>query len=92
MFTMGARACSFFHGGRIQAPPSPFCPLFKVHQARLSSGSDVVVKVQHSGTKRTMGSDLANMRLACAAMDALKVNLGFDLSSVVYEYCEQVRA
>ena len=67
----------------------------QVHQARLLSAGDqqplVVLKVQHRGTERTMRADLANMRLGCAVLDAMHIKLGFDLASVVREYCVQVR-
>jgi predicted unusual protein kinase regulating ubiquinone biosynthesis (AarF/ABC1/UbiB family) len=65
----------------------------QVHHAQLASGygsHEVVVKVQHRGTKRMMSSDLSNMRLGCRILDAFNVKLGFDLTSVVLEYCEQV--
>ncbi len=65
----------------------------QVHEAQLRDshgGHRVAVKVQHKGTKAIMSADLANMRLCCSAMEALHVSLGFDLASVVREYCKEV--
>ncbi|GAX86050.1 hypothetical protein CEUSTIGMA_g13465.t1, partial [Chlamydomonas eustigma] len=72
--------------------PLASATIAQVHRAQLASayGShEVVVKVQHRGTKRMMSSDLSNMRIGCRILDALNVKLGFDLTSVVLEYCEQ---
>ena len=38
-----------------------------------------------------MRSDLTNMRLGCMILDIMHVDIGFDMTSVIREYCVQVR-
>jgi predicted unusual protein kinase regulating ubiquinone biosynthesis (AarF/ABC1/UbiB family) len=63
----------------------------QVHRAKLLDGRRVAVKVQHRGARRMMTSDLRQLRLLVLILDALRVDLGFDLKSVVLEYCNQVQ-
>lgn len=62
----------------------------QVHTARAHSGAAVAVKVQHRGVRRMMLSDLLQLRLLTAALRLLRVDLGFDVASIVREYCVQV--
>lgn len=62
----------------------------QVHSARARGGGAVAVKVQHPGARRMMLSDLLQLRLLTAVLRLLRVDLGFDVASIIREYCVQV--
>lgn len=64
----------------------------QVHRAVTPAGQEVAVKVQHRGARRMMLSDLLQLRLLTALLKLMHVNLGFDIDSIIREYCVQVRS
>jgi predicted unusual protein kinase regulating ubiquinone biosynthesis (AarF/ABC1/UbiB family) len=64
----------------------------QVHRARLHSGKDVAVKVQHEAAKAMMSGDLLQLRMLTGLLQWLHVDLCFDIRSIVLEYCARVRS
>jgi predicted unusual protein kinase regulating ubiquinone biosynthesis (AarF/ABC1/UbiB family) len=64
----------------------------QVHRARLHDGRDVAVKVQHKAARAMMSGDLMQLKLLTGLLQHLHIDLGFDIRSIVLEYCARVRA
>eukprot|EP00892_Ulva_mutabilis_P002032 jgi/Ulvmu1/1182/UM108_0010.1 len=62
----------------------------QVHFAHTAGGHAVAVKIQHHGARRMMLSDLLQLRLLTGLLCMLRVDLGFDVHSIIREYCVQV--
>lgn len=71
------------------AEPLASATVAQVHAARATGGAAVAVKVQHRGARRMMLADLLQLRLLTGALRALRVDLGFDVDSIIREYCIQ---